>query len=64
MGIPSWIAQDPEREWLPDETIDNPVKTLDTYREELRKGQGESAGLRIVIREKPKRSVAGEPGIV
>jgi len=52
-GIPSWIAQDPDRQWTVDEVVDNAAAALDAAREEYERGQGKNHGLRLVVVEKP-----------
>lgn len=62
VGIPSWIAQDPEREWVPDEVVDGAMAALEKHQAGLRRadvGEDGLAGLRVQIQEKPSRSALG-----
>lgn len=51
MGIPSWIARDPERSWVPDEIVDGSLAVLEEARDEMSKGQGKNYGVRLVVVE-------------
>lgn len=60
MGVPGWIAQDPEREWEPDEVVDNVVATVERHRREMEKNDGGvPPGLQIVVKEKRSKPSLG-----
>jgi hypothetical protein len=56
LGMPDWIALDPEREWVIDEVgIDKAAAVLEEAHEEYRKGQSQAKGLRLAVVPAPVR---------
>ncbi len=57
LGIPSWIARDPAREWDTDEVMDYPAAAVGEVRDEYASGGKPNHGLRIVVMPKVSRPV-------
>lgn len=49
LGIPSWIARDPQRSWMLDEVNDLAMAELEAGREEMGGGKGKNFGVRLTV---------------
>lgn len=59
-GFPSWIAQDADQKFAPDEYTDHAAAAYEANQEAVRKaGNTSSPGSRIVVKHMGSRSVAG-----
>lgn len=55
IGIPTWIAQDPTREFVVDEVVDGAMAALDEAREEYGRSEGKNYGLQLLVVEKAQQ---------
>lgn len=51
VGIPSWVARDPERHFMVDEVVDGALAVLDEAQREMSKAGGDNDGVRLVVVE-------------
>jgi hypothetical protein len=54
-GVPSWIAQDPERKFAVDEVVDFALETLESTQEDYQRGGTNQKGLRLVLVDQGRR---------
>lgn len=66
VGVPSWIARDPERHFVVDEVVDGALAVLDEAQDEMSHGGGKNYGVRLTVIEtdqptSPAERLAIEP---
>lgn len=54
-GHPSWISQDPERQFAVDEVVDQAQAALDEAHEEYGCGKGPGKGVHLIVIDQGKR---------
>ena len=60
VGVPSWVARDPGREWVLDEVVDLTMAALEEGRDEMSRSEVPQRGVRLTVVERPRPALPGD----